>query len=109
MKGTTVVVWRTEQTGEDTMGDPIIKEVPEEVANVLVMPATDARQGEITPHRSETSMTFTFPKSYTKALRECEIEYLEKRYRVLENPTPLPVELCPTEWNYTAEGARVDG
>ena len=123
MRGISVDVYQAIYTGEyDVHGVEIVRyEEPETVDHVLVMPSTqsDNSSGEIShgkvmeatrPYGLTELCNFTFPKTWNEPLRGARIyvPYMDATFSVIGNPHPIAHD-CPTRWNYSVQGVRVDG
>lgn len=123
MRGISVQVTRAIFTGEyDAHGIEIVEyEEPVTVDRVLVMPSTqqDNSSGDIShgkvmeatrPYGVTQLCNFTFPKTYNLPLRGARIyvPYLDETFDVVGDPHPI-AHGCPTRWNYSVQGVRVDG
>lgn len=83
-----------------------------ELDNVLFGKPTTEQVGEtMRLYGVEISYVLGIPKAYTASLRGCRV-YRPRdghTYRIMGDPQPLPLELCPTPWNREVMAVIVDG
>lgn len=110
MRGETVTVVSFEEGGRDAMNAPVLREVAEEVADVLVCPgATSDVSASNRPDGTSAAYTLHFPKTFSGSLRGCDVVVRGERLRIVGDPRPYTAENCPTRWWMQAEAVRVDG
>ncbi len=108
-QGVTVEVLRPVEGAIDEMGEPTIEWERETVENVLCAPSTTEDLEATRPDGVKVSVTFHFPKTYTKSLRGCMVVYNQNKYRVIGNPIPYMAQNTPGQWNYPALSEVVYG
>lgn len=78
----------------------------QEVENVVSYVSStkdDIDDGE--PHLDRRQATFLFPKSYHfQSLKDAQIRWEERVYKVMGDPHPFPMLMCPTQWNMEVKG-----
>ncbi len=114
MLGETVTVWRREQAGSDSMGEPVWSWVSEDVEGCLVRPRTGSDANDsMRPDGVNVSAVVAFPKTYDKRdnLANCKVAFrgmgLSDALHV--SGYPIPTSPCPTSWDTLAEVGRADG
>ena len=84
----------------------------EPLDNVLFgRPTTEQMDDAMRLYSVEVSYVLGIPNTYETSLRGCMVYRPRdgRTYRILGDPLPLPVELCPTPWNREASAVIVDG
>ena len=111
MKGITVVLYERTQTGTDAFNRPAWEEVPVQVENVLVTPATET--GE--EHLDSTDLvsrsadyTLGIPKGDTHSWEGCRVDFFGERFRVIGKPTKGIDALIPLSWNMKVRVERIE-
>lgn len=106
----TVTVERPEPTGEcDPYGAPVAATVAEEVAGVLVAPASTSDLSARRPDGDRVDAVFHMPTGYRAPLAGARILWGGREWRVVGDPVPYPDGLCPGPWSRAVEAVAVDG
>ncbi len=108
-EGVSVEVMRPIEGELDDMGEPTTTWETETVENVLVAPSTTEDLEATRPDGARVSVTFHFPKTYTKPLRGCMVIYNQNKYRIIGSPVPYMEQNTPGQWNYPALAEAVYG
>lgn len=113
MKGETITLIRLVETGRDQGNNPILKEVPETVDDVLVGPPSGSDADDTNrPNGVSVDLTLCFPRTYTGgSLRGCLIRIRGETtpYKVVGDPMPLDGGMTPTRWNMSVPVSRSEG
>lgn len=108
--GATVTVLRRTQTGTDALGMPTWEDAPpEQVENVLFQPSTTADLGAERPEGDRIDVIFHFPKTYTKSLEGCRIEYGDQTFSAVGRPQAYMADATPGAWNRSVGAVSVNG
>ena len=109
LNGETVKVLRHVMTLNE-VGDVVRDEQTEEVVDGVLFAPTSSHDLAIDrPNGVRIDASFYFPKTYTKSLKDCEIECRGHVFRVEGEPLPYPEQLTPTDFNREAGAVVVDG
>lgn len=111
MRGDRVVVLRPISTGIDSHGNEVYEDEREPVDNVLIRPNlgdTNATPHQ-TPYATNLTVTFAFPKNYSRSLRNCHVYVPSYDRTFLIVDDPLPTHGAPTAWHLLAKGVCIDG
>lgn len=111
MRGETVTVIRRVEAGVDEGNDPVYEDVPEDVGNVLVGPASGSNSGDSTrPDGVQVDATLYFPRSYPGgSVRGCDVLVRGDLYHVVGDPFPVDGGMAPTAWNMAVDVTRSEG
>lgn len=100
IKGITVTLIKKVQTGKDPFDNPIYKDVPIEVENVLVKPTNSdevVNQLDLTGKRAE--YTLAIPKNDDNNWEDSEVYFFGKKWRTFGMVTEGIEHLIPLDWN----------
>lgn len=112
IRGVPVTLFRKVAVGEDEMGEPVVKDVPETIDDVLwSQPADDGSRlpDGTRPLGTEDTVTIHLPKTYAGSVAGCEFEIRGGRYKVEGDPVGFMPELTPGRWNRCVTARRVEG
>lgn len=111
MKGITVTLYERMQSDSDAFNRPEYTEIPVEVSNVLVAPATEAGQ-ELLDVLNLTGRkavyTLAIPKGDTHSWEGCRVDFFGERWRVIGLPTEGIEDLIPLAWNRKVQVERIE-
>jgi hypothetical protein len=111
MKGITVTLYERMQSGTDAFNRPEYTEIPVEISNVLVAPATEAGQ-ELLDVLNLTGRkavyTLAIPKGDTHSWEGCRVDFFGERWRVIGLPTEGIEDLIPLAWNRKVQVERIE-
>ena len=99
IKGTSVVLYERVQDGEDAMKNPIYKEMPVVVENVLVCPVNDSdviSDLQLWGKRAEYELCI--PKGDNHNWEDSKVEFFGKVWRTFGFPKDFIEELVPLDW-----------
>ncbi len=100
LKGITVTLYEKTETGKDPLGDPIYKETPVEVNNVLVSPVSTSDITEDTNIDGRKLVyTLAIPKGDTHIWENRRVNFFERDWRVSGCPQEGIEGLVPLSWN----------
>ena len=100
IKGITVTLINKQEVGKDPFGQPIVKDVPIEVENVLVSPtSTDDIVNQLNIDGKKAVYTLAIPKGDTNNWEDAEVFFFGKRWRTFGIPTEGIDHLIPLDWN----------
>lgn len=104
----TVIVKRRSQNGVNQIGEPVWEYESQNVAGVLVAPATTSDVHD--NHRFDgvrVTYTLYFPDTFTSKLRGAMVTVRGVDYQVVGDPDRF--RDTPTRWNMVVTVGRVDG
>ena len=100
IKGMTVVLINKKQTGVDGFNHPIYEEIPENVENVLVAPAS---ADDIVTTQDLTGKkavyTLAIPKGDTHNWENATVEFFNAKWKTFGYPLEGMEENIPLDWN----------
>jgi len=100
IKGITVTLINKKEVGRDPFDQPIVKDVPIEVENVLVSPtSTDDIVNQLNIDGKKAVYTLAIPKGDTNNWEDAEVIFFDKRWRTFGIPTEGIEDLIPLDWN----------
>lgn len=100
MKGITVILYEVTQAGMDAFNEPIYSEVPTEVDNVLVAPASSTDINDATNlYGKKAVYTLGIPKGDSHEWENRKVRFFNEDWRVFGIPTEGIDELIPLAWN----------
>ena len=100
MKGITVILYEVTATGLDAFNEPLYSEVPVEVENVLVAPASSTDIVDATHLYGKTaSYTLGIPKGDTHEWEDRKVRVFGQDWHVFGIPTEGIEDLIPLDWN----------
>lgn len=100
LKGITITLIKKAETGKDPFGKPIYKDVPIDVENVLIAPASaDDVINELNLSGKKAIYTLAIPKSDTNDWENVEVVFFGKRWKTFGIPLEGLDHLIPLKWN----------
>ena len=100
IKGITVKLKTSEQTGVDGFDRPVCDDVWEHVDNVLVgEPLAEDVVNELNLSGKRIAYTLAIPKGDTHSWENTEVEFFGERFRTIGFPTEGIEENLPLSWN----------
>lgn len=102
IKGTTVTLYATVQTGTDAFNSPVFTEIAEEVDNVLVAPATQGGQDVIDQQQlygKRAEYILAIPKGDQHDWKDKTVAFFGERFRTFGFPTEGIEANIPLAWN----------
>lgn len=100
IKGITVTLFERVKTGEDNFHRAIYEEVPVEVPNVLVAPASsDDITDQLNLTGKRAVYTLAIPKGDTHEWADRKVRFFGQTWRVLTLPVMGIPENIPLDWN----------
>lgn len=100
IKGITVILYDKIQTGTDGFDAPVYEEIPVEVENVLVSPAssTDVIE-QLNLHGKKAVYTLAIPKGDTHNWKDRKVEFFGESWKTFGLPISGIEENIPLDWN----------
>lgn len=100
MRGISITLYTTTQTGTDEFNRPIYAETPVTVENVLIgEPSTDDIVAEINMTGKRLAYTLAIPKGDTNDWTDKTVEFFGERFKTIGEPTQGIDHLIPLSWN----------
>lgn len=100
MKGITVTLYKAAQTGTNGFGEPIEKETPVNVDNVLVAPASAQEiLDSVNLYGRKAVYTLAIPKGDKHEWENRRVDFFGEKWRVFGIPTEGIDKLIPLDWN----------
>lgn len=100
MRGISITLYTTTQTGTDEFNRPIYAETPVTVENVLIgEPSTDDVVAEINMTGKRLAYTLAIPKGDTHDWTDKTVEFFGERFKTIGEPTQGIDHLIPLSWN----------
>ena len=100
MRGISITLYTTTQTGTDEFNRPIYAETPVTVENVLIgEPSTDDIVAEINMTGKRLAYTLAIPKGDTNDWTDKTVEFFGERFKTIGEPTQGIEHLIPLSWN----------
>lgn len=100
LKGITIKLYEKTQAGVDGFGKPIYQEVPVDVENVLVSPASaDDVVNNTNLSGNKAVYNLGIPKGDTHVWENRIVEFFGKKWRTVGIPLEGIEELIPMDWN----------
>lgn len=100
MRGISITLYITTQTGTDEFNRPIYAETPVTVENVLIgEPSTDDIVAEINMTGKRLAYTLAIPKGDTNDWTDKTVEFFGERFKTIGEPTQGIDHLIPLSWN----------
>lgn len=107
MKGTTVQLVKTTQTGTDDFGTPIYSEELVNVPDVLVgSPTTDDVTSTLSLYGKKIEYVLGIPKGDTNDWVDAEVVIWGKRFRTIGYPTTGEQANIPLRWGQNVKVER---
>ena len=109
MHGITITLWEKAQTGIDPLGEPIYSEVPTDVDDVLVAPAsgTDIVE-QLQLYGKHAVYTLGIPKGDAHTWEGRKVGFFGDTFRVIGKPTQGIEENIPLRWNKKVKVERYE-
>lgn len=109
LKGITITLYETTQTGTDPLNRPVYEEVPVEVENVLVMPTTsDEQVQDLNLNGARVLYTLAIPKGDTHDWQDKKVSFFDQSFKTVGIPVQTIDALTPTAWNKKVKVARYE-
>lgn len=100
MRGISIILYTSTQTGTDDFNRPIYTEAPVTVENVLIgEPSTDDIVAEINMTGKRLAYTLAIPKGDTHDWTDKTVEFFGERFKTIGEPTQGIDHLIPLSWN----------
>lgn len=100
MRGISITLYTTTQTGTDEFNRPIYAETPVTVENVLIgEPSTDDIVAEINMTGKRLAYTLAIPKGDINDWTDKTVEFFGERFKTIGEPTQGIDHLIPLSWN----------
>lgn len=100
IKGKTVILYEVSQVGTDDFNAPIFDEVPTEVSNVLIQPASnDAIISESEVNGKHIAYVLHIPKGDTHNWNDAIVEFYGNKWRTYGSEIIYDEDLTPLDWN----------
>lgn len=100
MRGISITLYTTTQTGTDEFNRPIYAETPVAVENVLIgEPSTDDIVAEINMTGKRLAYTLAIPKGDINDWTDKTVEFFGERFKTIGEPTQGIDHLIPLSWN----------
>lgn len=100
IKGITVILHEKTKVGNDAFGTPIYEEIPIEVENVLVSPASSTDViDQLNLYGKKAVYTLGIPKGDTHNWEDVKVEFFGETWKTFGFPTEGIAELIPLGWN----------
>lgn len=100
MRGISITLYTTTQTGTDEFNRPVFTEAPVTVENVLIgEPSTDDIVAEINMTGKRLAYTLAIPKGDTHDWTDKTVEFFGERFKTIGEPTQGIDHLVPLSWN----------
>ena len=100
MRGISIILYTSTQTGTDDFNRPIYTEAPVTVENVLIgEPSTDDVVAEINMTGKRLAYTLAIPKGDTNDWTDKTVEFFGEKFKTIGEPTQGIDHLIPLSWN----------
>lgn len=100
IKGIPVILYERVQTGEDAMKNPVYKEVPVTVENVLVAPAAESDiVSDLQMWGKRAEYELSIPKGDTHNWEDSRVDFFGKPWRTFGFPKEYINGMVPLGWN----------
>jgi len=100
IKGITVILYDKIQTGTDGFDAPLYEEIPIEVENVLVSPASSTDViDQLNLYGKKAIYTLAIPKGDTHNWKDREVEFFGEKWKTFGLPICGIEENIPLDWN----------
>lgn len=100
MRGISITLYTTTQTGTDEFNRPIYAETPVTVENVLIgEPSTDDIANELNLTGKRLAYTLAIPKGDAHDWTDKTVEFFGERFKTIGEPTQGIDHLIPLSWN----------
>lgn len=100
IKGITVILYEKKETGADAFNRPIYEEIPVEVENVLVCPATSTEvTDQLNLSGKKAVYTLGIPKGDMHQWEDVTVEFFGMKWHTVGFPIAGIEDLIPLDWN----------
>lgn len=100
IKGITVILYERIQTGADDFNQPVYKEIPYRVSNVLVTPvAATPIVGENQLNGKRLEYELCIPKENTNVWEDRTVEFFGRKWHTIGFPEEWIGDNLPLDWN----------
>lgn len=109
IKGVPVLLTVKEQTGTNTLGEPVYTETQEAVDNVLIgEPDSDQIVNAMNLHGKRIEYTLAIPKGDEHNWEDTEVSFWGKRFYTVGSPIQGIEDMIPLSWNKKVMVARYE-
>lgn len=109
IKGITVTLYEKTQTGENPLGEPIYEEVPTQVENVLVSPATSSDLPDaVNLDGKKAVYTLAIPKGDTHIWENRKVSFFGSDWMTFGFSYGGIEDLIPLDWNKKIQVERYE-
>lgn len=109
MRGVTVILYETTQTGVDDFNRPTYSETAVPVDNVLIgEPSTEDIANELNLSGKRLAYTLAIPKGDAHTWEGRDVGFWGERFRVIGKPTQGIEHLIPLSWNKKVKVERYE-
>lgn len=109
MKGITIILYERQETGRDKFNRPIYEEIPVEVENVLVAPASSQEAAEALDLTGKKILyTLGLPKGDSHAWNNAKVSFFGEDFQVVTFPAKGIEDLIPLDWNAKVQVAAYE-
>lgn len=109
MRGVTVILYETTQTGVDDFNRPTYSETAVPVDNVLIgEPSTEDIANELNLSGKRLAYTLAIPKGDAHTWEGRDVSFWGERFRVIGKPTQGIEYLIPLSWNKKVKVERYE-
>lgn len=100
IKGIQILFYEPTKTGEDAFRNPVYKEVPVEVENVLVTPVdSDAIVADLQLHGKRAVYELSIPKTDTHQWEDRTVEFFGQKWKTFGFCQQLITANVPLDWD----------
>lgn len=109
IKGVTITLYQTEQTGVDSFGRPVMSETAVPVENVLIgEPSTEDVVNELNLSGKHLAYTLAIPKGDTHNWKDKRVSFFGETFRTIGEPTQGIEANIPLDWNMKVKVERYE-
>lgn len=109
MKGITIVLFQTVQSGTDAFNRPTYTETPVNVENVLIgEPTSEDVINELNLSGKRLAYTLAIPKGDSNDWTNKKVSFWGETFRTIGNPTQGIEDLIPLAWNKKVKVERYE-
>ena len=100
MRGITIILYESVETGKNAFNEPIYTETPVEVENVLIAPTSQSEiLDAINLYGRKAVYVLGIPKGDTHEWENRKVEFFGEMWRVFGIPSEGLEHLIPLDWN----------